>query len=248
MLCLLKRDMSIKGQLTYFAHLYKALFRQHHRHFFETTLAPLLPHDGIVIDVGGHAGQYTKLFSHHTLQGGYVFVFEPGDYALSILRRVKSFKSLKNIDIIPMALSHKKQMLTLKTPIKKSGSLGFGLSFTGDNTDERNIKTQHVQATTLDDFAKEHDLKRIDFIKIDIEGGEYDFLKGARNALKTYQPRIWMEINQKALARHNVSPKDIEDFMSELNYAPYQKDDNFQNRLQDPISSGDILWQPLAQH
>jgi hypothetical protein len=50
--------------------------------------------------------------------------------------------------------------------------------------------TEEIAITTLDKFVQEHNLKRIDFIKADIEGSERDMLKGARSVLKEFAPKL----------------------------------------------------------
>ena len=42
---------------------------------------------------------------------------------------------------------------------------------------------------SIDDYVHEHKI-RVDVIKMDIEGGEYDALKGAENTLRKFQPRL----------------------------------------------------------
>jgi hypothetical protein len=53
-------------------------------------------------------------------------------------------------------------------------------------------KARVVQTTSLDAYCKEHDLSP-SFIKIDVEGGEYNILKGAMEVLSTY-PVIAVEL------------------------------------------------------
>ena len=55
---------------------------------------PHIPPDGVVVDVGTHAGQNTKLFA----------AMLPHGHALSLLRRVKSVRRLSNITIHPYGL------------------------------------------------------------------------------------------------------------------------------------------------
>jgi hypothetical protein len=43
---------------------------------------------------------------------------------------------------------------------------------------------------TLDDFVKEHNIERVDFIKIDTEGSEREIIKGARETIKNFKPRM----------------------------------------------------------
>jgi FkbM family methyltransferase len=47
-----------------------------------------------------------------------------------------------------------------------------------------------ITVTTLDKFANDENIKKIDFIKADIEGAERDMLAGARNVLKEFAPKL----------------------------------------------------------
>ncbi|MDR2691539.1 MAG: FkbM family methyltransferase, partial [Dysgonamonadaceae bacterium] len=49
---------------------------------------------------------------------------------------------------------------------------------------------EKIAITTLDRFAEERKLTRVDFIKADIEGAERDMLRGAANVLKTFAPKL----------------------------------------------------------
>jgi FkbM family methyltransferase len=50
--------------------------------------------------------------------------------------------------------------------------------------------SEKIQITSLDNFANKQNLKKIDFIKADIEGAERDMLKGAKNVLKEFAPKL----------------------------------------------------------
>ncbi|MFZ2038540.1 MAG: family 6 glucosyltransferase [Minisyncoccia bacterium] len=52
---------------------------------------------------------------------------------------------------------------------------------------ETNIENNSI---SLDDFAKENNLTKIDFIKADIEGAEANAIMGAKNILKKYKPKL----------------------------------------------------------
>ena len=47
-----------------------------------------------------------------------------------------------------------------------------------------------VETITLDDFVKEKNLERVDFIKADIEGFERNMLQGAQETLKKFAPKL----------------------------------------------------------
>ena len=56
-----------------------------------------------------------------------------------------------------------------------------------NSTDNSAIK---VKCCTIDNFVKENNIKKVDFIKADIEGAERNMLIGARQTLQKHQPNI----------------------------------------------------------
>jgi precorrin-6B methylase 2 len=54
---------------------------------------------------------------------------------------------------------------------------------------------------SIDYFVRNLKVKKIDIIKIDIEGGEYNALIGGRKTLKKYSPKLIMEIHSEDLMR-----------------------------------------------
>ena len=162
-------QLSVHGKLTYLAHLFKALTRQHHQEYLP-ILNEFLKSDSIIIDVGAHAGQFTKLFSA-LVPEGHVYAFEPGGYASSILTKVIRLYRLKNVTHINKGLGNQYKKENLNIPLKQSGSLGFGLSHIGNNKqDVRTTVSEIIEIITLDSFAEDERLEKINFIKADIEG------------------------------------------------------------------------------
>ena len=77
-------ELTSRQRFTFIEHLFKAIFKSYH-HPMRKLLKKYIPQNGVVIDVGWHAGQFTKIFSKLAHQGC-VYTFEPGDYAYSILK------------------------------------------------------------------------------------------------------------------------------------------------------------------
>ena len=172
------------------------------------------------MDVGAHAGQYTKLFSA-MLPHGHVHAFEPGGYALSLLQRVKSIRRLSNITIHPYGLGDASETRVLNVPIKESGSVGFGLSFVGDQkaTTRRTVE-ETIEIRRLDDVVQGHRISRVDFIKLDIEGSELRMLVGAKATLLRFRPAIFVELVDQNLARRGDSVEALSEFLCDLGYSP----------------------------
>ncbi len=229
-----------RARLTYAAHLWKAVSKQHHKDLIP-FLFPFVPENGVVFDVGAHAGQFAKLFAR-LAKGGQVWSFEPSSYARSILVRAVAFNRLRNVKVRPDALGEKEGALFLSTPLKRGGSFRFGLSHLGE--EGRQSRRERVRLTTIDRLVAEEGLGRLDFIKADIEGWELKMLRGGDGALKRFEPALLLEVNENALARAGDTPAALWEFLSCRGYRPW--------RLGEPAPlppdcgpvTGDILWLP----
>jgi FkbM family methyltransferase len=76
-----------------------------------------------------------------------------------------------------------------------------------------------IRLTTLDLFCEEHDIGRLDLIKMDIEGAELRALRGGVRSLKRFQPVILIELNPDTLERDGCSVRDVVVFIEDLGYA-----------------------------
>jgi len=219
--------LTLRQKLTYCAHLFKAISKQHHKNLIP-LLQPSITPDSIVLDVGGHAGQITKLFSKLT-PNGTVYAFEPGSYAFSILRKTKAFKRLSNVTLINQGLSNAEGEVILEVPLKHSGSMGFGISHIVETTDKAAALSfrESISVTTLDSFVEKEGLKRIDFIKIDVEGHELKVLEGGLDVLQRFKPVLMVEVNEGNFERAGYSPSDFFAFMEAAGYSACYIDEEF---------------------
>jgi FkbM family methyltransferase len=240
-------DLTFRQRLTWMAHLYKAVAYQYHGNL--TKLAPFIPHDGVVIDVGAHSGQHMKIFAR-LASDGHVYAFEPGTYARSILTRVVRYRGLGNVTVLPVGMSDKVTTETLHVPIKQSGSLGFGLSHIGEIEDGRATATETIHLTTLDHFIDEQKLTRVDFVKVDIEGWEMHFLRGAMKTIAQLRPVMFIEIIEQMLTRVGASPADIFDLFAAHNYVAFENPEHGGpklRRIEKFKQAMDILFVPAEK-
>jgi FkbM family methyltransferase len=202
---------------SFLAHLFKAATKQHHR-ALAPMLARLVPADGVVFDVGAHAGQYTKLFARLAPRGR-VYAFEPGSYARSILHTVIWLHGLANVSVLPIGLGAEPAIATMTLPVKRRGSMAFGLAHFGAPQDRWLAVAQEVvPMTTIDAAAEALALERLDFIKADIEGWELRLLHGAESSLRRFRPRLLIELSEDHLARAGDRLADAWAFLSGLGY------------------------------
>ncbi|HLG86437.1 MAG TPA: FkbM family methyltransferase [Alphaproteobacteria bacterium] len=226
-----------RARFTRMAHLFKAVAKQHHKELIP-ILRPVLPEDGIVFDVGAHAGQMAKLFARMAPRGR-VYAFEPGAYALSILRPAVKLRGRGRITVEPIALGAEPGTLTLTTPIKRSGSYGFGLSHLGFAGEGRSFRHE-VEVDTIDRYVERHRITRLHLIKADIEGWELRMLAGARHTLATLKPALVLEAVDAYLSRAEDSRPALWRFLSDLGYRPHRLEPGLPPFA--PEADGDVVW------
>ncbi len=238
--------LTLRARLTWVLHLFKACVKQHHREL-TPYLRGFIPNDGVVLDVGGHAGQFAKLFAR-LARDGHVYTVEPGSYALSILRPAVRLNRLSNVTILPIGLGDVPGYETLSVPIKQSGSIGFGLGHIacdGALHDGDPSLRHTISLTTIDELVEKIGLARLDFIKADIEGFELRMARGARRTLSRFRPALMLEVNARKLARAGGSLEALYTFFGLREYGAYRLDpERHAFVLVDPTFSGDVFFFP----
>ena len=142
-----------------------------------------------IIDAGAHVGYYSLLASCLTGKRGRVYSFEPMKDNVVLLKSHININGIRNVKIFTCALAERK------------GVVGF--LFGNSSTTGRLVKKitgthiVNVKVNSLDNLLKNKQIKVPDIIKIDVEGGEYNVLKGSRTILSRYSPTIF-------LATHSV--------------------------------------------
>ena len=111
----------IRRCLGWLTHCYKGLIRTYH-HQLLPVFDIILDADDVVIDVGAHVGQFSKIFSKRVSKG-LVLAVEPASYPASILRIVKFMHRLRTLKIIKLGISVQPGEAILQTPLKKAGLL-----------------------------------------------------------------------------------------------------------------------------
>lgn len=216
--------LTFKQKTSFYNHLFKALTRSHHGNL-QVLLSSLIRDDSVIFDVGGHAGQFTKLFSRMVPQGQ-VYTFEPSIYSRSILQVMTGLKYLQNVYVLPFGLAEKPGHAEIHTPIKKKGSLGYGLAFVGSKENyQREVVSSQILLSTVDHVVESLAINRLDFIKADIEGGEFSLLSGAEETLKKYKPALLLEIDDYALQRNHHSGRQLVNFLFGMGYNSIQQID-----------------------
>ncbi len=178
----------------------------------------------IVFDVGANIGDYSLLFSQLVGYSGKVFSFEPTSSTFQKLQSRIEELNFKNIYIYQNAVFSRNTQIELNEfPDDYSAWNSIGKPQMLDPQTFKEyvpiVKTEIVEAVTLDNFTKEQDLSKIDYLKVDVEGAESDVLRGAQSLLQNKAIRfIQFEISQKMLEGLNRQAKDTFDILIENGY------------------------------
>ena len=208
--------LTARQRLSWGAHLFKAATQQHHREL-RALFSRFVPEDAVVVDIGAHAGQFSKLFARMAPRG-VVYAFEPSAYARSIMIPALRLNRINNVQLTPQGLSDVPGALTLHTPLKRSSSLGFGTAHLGPKSVAGAELDQTVTLTTLDAFVADKGLARLDFIKADVEGWELRALTGGMETLRRHRPTLYLEVDDACLVRAGDTPSALFDWLDRLGY------------------------------
>ena len=175
-------------------------------------------HSGdVVLDIGAHIGYYTLQFANLVGPTGKVYAFEPEPKNFELLKKNVQINKHDNVVLIQKIVSDKDGIVEFF--ISKFDSIGNKLF--KSNEAGSSIK---IESTTLDEYFK--DLKKkIDFIKMDIQGGEGKAILGMKNLLKENKNlKIIQEWWPDALKQNNTNPEDHLKFLQHIGYKIYEID------------------------
>jgi FkbM family methyltransferase len=176
------------------------------RDTYEPTLRALagLAREGdTVFDVGANYGVYSLVLAQEVGEAGRVFAFEPGQEALSQLRRNVGLNPRLNVEIVASALSDR----------EGTGSLAHLYGPPTYSLTDR-YPGEPVSLVTLDGWMSTSGAPPPTIVKIDVEGHEPAVLAGGRSTIERAGPLVMFEVSFPALERsgyeHDASWKALE--------------------------------------
>lgn len=134
-----------------------------------------------VFDIGAYKGDSAIFFADSVGPRGKVFAFEPTEKNFRTMVDNIRLNGLSNV-IVPINKGLSDRCGTMEA---LTFDWGAPSSFISEH--EGNEK---VQITTIDEFVKEKDIKKLDFIKMDVEGLEYQVIRGAQETIKKFKPKL----------------------------------------------------------
>lgn len=146
-----------------------------------SLLRKLLPENAIVLEAGAHIGQDTVWMSEFWKKGK-IYTFEPNPESYKKL--CDTIRQCNNVFTFPVALSKEPgafpfYLIDGASSLLKPTAWCNNAYFHADLS-----KPIQIQVTTIDQWAKENNISKIDFMWLDMEGNEINALEGALSILK----------------------------------------------------------------
>lgn len=162
--------------------------------YFKVLLAGV--DDPIVFDIGANVGLISIPISF-VAKTGTVFAFEAFSPTVEVLRRNVARNNVHNITIINRAVGSSGEKLFVSTPTNETIAQTFVSSF--QKQDQSDLPEENrgsvVESITIDGFVRANGLKKVDLIKIDVEGWEEHVLRGAEETIRKYDPCCIIEFD-----------------------------------------------------
>ena len=143
-----------------------------------------------VLDIGAYSGVTSIIFAQRVGPTGHVYAFEADEMnyecAKINVEMAKHAMGLDNITLLHKAIwSHNDGVL-----FSNEGAMGSSaVAITGGGRGKERL----VASTTLSSFLVDMNLKQVDFIKVDIEGGEVELLKSSADSLRSINAKLIVE-------------------------------------------------------
>ena len=180
--------------------------------FLARVLAPGMT----VLDVGANEGFYSLYCARRVGDRGLVVAVEPSPRERARLERNVALNGLPNVRIEPRALAARAGRAVLRIAnAEHNGQNSLGAFGHASVTLAGQVE---VELQTLDALVQGQGLRRVDLLKIDVEGAELAVLRGAEQVLAASRPLILFELFDAALRGQGASAQEVLDFLAARGY------------------------------
>jgi FkbM family methyltransferase len=185
-----------------------------HEDSLQPVLEDLLPEGGVFLDVGAHIGRWTVRMSRRAKR---VIAVEPNPATLDTLRRHLALNDCTNVTIIARAAWDEPIALELDDPNHRlAGGSTRTLAATPATADyQPPANPTLVQGGRLDEVPELVKLRRLDLVKLDVEGADLHALRGMSKLLGRLHPALLVECHDRY---GYYATEDLDKVLTDLGY------------------------------
>ena len=178
----------------------------------------------VVFDVGANRGIFTSYFSNLVGPQGKVYAFEPSQKTCEMLRASLLARTVHdNVVLSCCAIGDTRGYAILQTPSGDDGQASLIKHNHSSWSGAPSVVTEPCDIVTLDDYVEERRLRRLDFVKIDVEGAEGLVIKGFSKGLARFKPILTLELCPCWLDDFGYKPTELLTMLQDLGYDHFDK-------------------------
>lgn len=167
--------------------------------------------DFVILDIGANTGTFSLCAKYYPNTKWHLF--EPDPFNYSLLKENIEINHIDNVTLYDDALSDKIGEGILKICPNHRGlnTLGKDVKrFSSSESVDHQIKTNTIDNLFLN--------TKVDLIKMDTEGSEYDIIMGGIETIKKYKPKILLEYNAGNMSQCGHTMQQLNSLINEINY------------------------------
>lgn len=157
----------------------------------------------VCIDVGFGPGTWVL---HSLSMGARVMAFDPRPLCIELLKDALTLNEFDECQIVPCGLWDSDGYLSFNEP---QGKFEVG--------------HQGFPVVSLDSFLIQYPLGRLDFINFDVEAAEVRAIRGARETLKKYKPKVIVEVHTSM----GITFEQVEEELRLCDYSKFRRTPEF---------------------
>lgn len=182
-----------------------------------------------IIDIGAHKGETVDLLLKN-FKINKIYAFEPNKNLFSVLK--KKFDKNNNVMMYNMGIGHKKEYKNLNIMVDSSSSTFNNINRKSDyfkrkqrifNFFFKNLEfirsQQQIEVNKLSNIIDIQNINKVDLLKIDTEGYEYNVLKGIKNEDFKKIKFIYFEHHYDLMINKEYKYSDIHFFLKNKNFS-----------------------------
>lgn len=171
------------GDMAVGKHLKSGAYEPHVSEIFRQRLRPGMQ----VLDIGANIGYFTLLAADLVTRSGSVMAIEPNDANVKLLEMSRRVNQFEQVTVLQAAAGRAIGLLVLNTAYSNGTTSDLGMQA------DHLLNVTTVPSLPIDCLIGAE--RMIDFIKIDVEGAEYNALLGAQQLLRRCHPVIVSEFS-----------------------------------------------------
>jgi len=168
------------------------------------------------LDVGSNIGYYVLLESQIVGKNGTVIAIEPSLPNFKILQENVKSQKFSNVRIFHFACGNRDGNGNFLTSDRSNWSR-IDEKYFEFFPPNKIVSSEKIEIKKIDSFIEQIDIKKLDIIRMDIDGYEYKVLDGMIHTLKKFKPTFIIEIH-----RSNMGLSKTKEFLQKLNDLSYE--------------------------